>query len=46
MRRFSALNRQIRARFARCGRELPSLKAIQSAILAAKPPEAGECRIE
>jgi hypothetical protein len=38
MRRFGALDRQLRVRFARGERELPLLKAIKGAILAAKPP--------
>jgi hypothetical protein len=45
MQRFGALDRQLRTRFARGERELPLLKAIKGAILAARPPESGECRL-
>ena len=39
------LDRQLRARFARGERELPLLKVIKGAILAARSPESGECRL-
>ena len=45
MQRFAALERQLRARFARGERELPLLKATKGPILAPRPQEFGECRI-
>ena len=44
--RFGALDRWLRAHFARDEHELPLLKAIKGAILAGKPPESGECRLK
>jgi hypothetical protein len=40
-----ALDRWLRAHFARDEHELPLLKAIKGAILAGKLPKSGECRI-
>jgi len=45
MQRFDVLDRRLRARLARREREFPLLKAIKGVILAAKPPESGECRL-
>jgi hypothetical protein len=46
VRRFGAIDRPLRARFAPGERELPLLQAIKGTILAAKPPESGECRFK
>ena len=43
--RRAAVNHQLRWPFARGDGELPLLKAGKSAILAPKPPESGECRV-
>ena len=44
--RFGALERQLRARFAGGQRKLLLLKAIKGAILAARQPQSGECRVK
>jgi IS5 family transposase len=46
MQRLGALDRWLRAHFARDEQEWPLLKTIKGAILAAKPPESGVCRVE
>jgi len=44
MQHFGALDRQLRARFARGQRKLPLLRAIKGMILVARQPQSGECR--
>ena len=45
LQHLSAVNRRLRSPLA-CGEgDLPLLKAVRGAILAAKPPESGECRL-